>query len=113
MIDYHGGVLNARFVDQIIQLYDHLAAQGDEGGPEDHVYAEASLGIELPYWCPQKDDSGFTRLERLEMAAEHDVWQVIACRGRRRRFIALSPFAWFTRAGFLFLSGNLQESEGG
>lgn len=76
MIDYHGGVLNARFVEKIIGLYDFLASQGDEGMPADNVYAEPAVGVELPYWCPTEDESGFTRLERLEMAAEYDVWQV-------------------------------------
>jgi len=75
MIDYHGGVLNARFVEQIIGLYDLLAAQGDDDKPSDNIYAETALGVELPYWCPKEDDSGFTRTERLEMAAEYDVWQ--------------------------------------
>mmetsp|Transcript_30423 Transcript_30423/g.59431 ORF Transcript_30423/g.59431 Transcript_30423/m.59431 type:complete len:275 (+) Transcript_30423:255-1079(+) len=71
MIDYHGGVLNARFVDQILRLYDHVAAQGDA---ENSVYKDDKAG-DLPYWCPATDESGFTRLERLEMAAEYDVWQ--------------------------------------
>jgi len=71
MIDYHGGVLNARFVDQIVRLYDHVAAQGDTDGG---VYAD-DKACDLPYWCPATDESGFSRLERLEMAAEYDVWQ--------------------------------------
>jgi hypothetical protein len=71
MIDYHGGVLNARFVDQIIRLYDHVAAQGDA---EQGIYSD-DKACDLPYWCPAMDESGFSRLERLEMAAEYDVWQ--------------------------------------
>mmetsp|Transcript_32828 Transcript_32828/g.82796 ORF Transcript_32828/g.82796 Transcript_32828/m.82796 type:complete len:286 (-) Transcript_32828:44-901(-) len=71
MIDYHGGVLNARFVDQIVRLYDHVAAQGDV---KEGIYSD-DKACDLPYWCPAVDESGFSRLERLEMAAEYDVWQ--------------------------------------
>mmetsp|Transcript_59764 Transcript_59764/g.146810 ORF Transcript_59764/g.146810 Transcript_59764/m.146810 type:complete len:250 (-) Transcript_59764:470-1219(-) len=72
LIDYHGGVLNARFVEKIVRLYDHVNCQADvEGG----VYAKEGADLELPYLCPGADQSGFSRLERLEMAAEYDIWQ--------------------------------------
>eukprot|EP00286_Rhodomonas_abbreviata_P015275 CAMPEP_0181322994 /NCGR_PEP_ID=MMETSP1101-20121128/19534_1 /TAXON_ID=46948 /ORGANISM="Rhodomonas abbreviata, Strain Caron Lab Isolate" /LENGTH=234 /DNA_ID=CAMNT_0023430963 /DNA_START=130 /DNA_END=834 /DNA_ORIENTATION=+ len=76
MIDYHGGVLNARFVELIVELYDHVASQGDT--PNNGVYDEHSPydpETDLPYWCPKVDEEGFGRMERLRMAAEYDVWQ--------------------------------------
>jgi len=78
MLDYHGGVLNARFVDLILELYDHVASQGDGAREPDSVYGAASPydpETELPYWSPKSDSAGFGRMERLRLAAEYDVWQ--------------------------------------
>eukprot|EP00290_Baffinella_frigidus_P032447 CAMPEP_0180273682 /NCGR_PEP_ID=MMETSP0988-20121125/4928_1 /TAXON_ID=697907 /ORGANISM="non described non described, Strain CCMP2293" /LENGTH=236 /DNA_ID=CAMNT_0022244875 /DNA_START=174 /DNA_END=884 /DNA_ORIENTATION=+ len=75
MIDYHGGVLNARFVELIIELYDHVCQQGDaaDGG----IYGEASPidNSCLPKWYPGDDGAGFSRIERLKMAVEYDAFQ--------------------------------------
>lgn len=47
-----------------------------EGDAEKSIYSADNAELELPYLCPGADESGFTRLERLEMAAEYDIWQV-------------------------------------
>mmetsp|Transcript_10592 Transcript_10592/g.16594 ORF Transcript_10592/g.16594 Transcript_10592/m.16594 type:complete len:207 (+) Transcript_10592:151-771(+) len=76
MIDYHGGVLNCKFIELCMEVYDHVCMQGDTA--ENEVYAPGSSydrETELPYYIPCVDSSGFGRLECLQMAAEYDVWQ--------------------------------------
>ncbi len=55
-------------------IHTQVNAQGDDS--DSSIYNSADAELELPFWCPPADESGFSRLERLEMAAEYDVWQV-------------------------------------
>eukprot|EP00802_Teleaulax_amphioxeia_P023159 Tamp_23698.p1 GENE.Tamp_23698~~Tamp_23698.p1 ORF type:complete len:165 (+),score=30.24 Tamp_23698:504-998(+) len=77
VIRYEGGYLHKDAAAQMIALYSHVIAQGDEA--DGAVYGTRTpfnRNTELPQYYPKDDgSSGMTRHHRFRMALECDVWQ--------------------------------------